>query len=333
VTGWSSTNGAELDSENKQEGFASLSCTGGGTDKFKKTFDPPVNTFCDESSYFNLWVYVSDVSAFDGGGQIEITSSGRPDVDEYSWSVPSLNLSDGWNELRLKISDASSNGNPDLSAINFFRFYQFVSGEIETKIDYLHFSDLAYARIEAPANLTATANEESVTLDWDDNTEADLAGYNVYRSLTAGSGFDKVNASLVSESTYDDGSLTNGTTYYYHITAVNNSAEESQASNEISATPGTVSVAPGQQLADFSMFPNPAASLCTVRFSLEESSDVTVTIFDTGGRQLHHVINNERWRPGTHTLRLPLNGFATGSYILQIKAGKKQVTEVLVIEQ
>ncbi len=333
VTGWSSTNGAELDSENKQEGFASLSCTGGGTDKFKKTFDPPVNTFCDESSYFNLWVYVSDVSAFDGGGQIEITSSGRPDVDEYSWSVPSLNLSDGWNELRLKISDASSNGNPDLSAINFFRFYQFVSGEIETKIDYLHFSDLAYARIEAPANLTATANEESVTLDWDDNTEADLAGYNVYRSLTAGSGFDKVNASLVSESTYDDGSLTNGTTYYYHITAVNNSAEESQASNEISATPGTVSVAPGQQLADFSMFPNPAASLCTVRFSLEESSDVTVTIFDTGGRQLHHFINNERWRPGTHTLRLPLNGFATGSYILQIKAGKKQVTEVLVIEQ
>ena len=332
VTGWSSTNGAELDSENKQEGFASLSCTGGGTDKFKKTFDPPVNTFCDENSYFNLWVYVSDVSAFDGGGQIEITSSGRPDTDEYSWSVPSLNLSNGWNELQLKISDASSNGNPDLSAINFFRFYQFVSGEIETKIDYLHFSDLAYARIAAPASLSATPGDQSVTLNWADNTEGDLAGYNVYRSLTAGSGYEKVNTELVTTSGYDDGSLINGTTYFYVVKAVNTSEEESQASNEVAVTPGVISVDPGKQLMDFRLYPNPASSLATVKLTLDEAADVTVTIFDAGGRQLHHFIETEHWMPGTHTLRLPLNGFATGNYLLQVKTGRKIVTEVLVIE-
>lgn len=333
VTGWQGSNGVVIDSENTQEGFASLSCTGAGTNKFNKQFSSPVDTYCDEDSYFNLWLYVSDVSTFNGGGQIEITSSGKNDEDEYSWSVPDLNLSNGWNELKLQIKSASTIGNPNLRAINFFRFYQHVSEEIVTKIDYLHFTDLAFARINAPSNLSATPSDQSVILDWDDNTETDLQGYNVYRSLTSGSGFEKVNASLVTESTYNDGSLTNGTTYYYHVTAVNTSGTESQASNEVLVTPGANSVAPGQQLADFSMFPNPASSLCTVRFSLEESSNVSVTIFDTGGRKLHHFISNQHWRPGLHTLRLPLNGFATGSYILQIKAGKKQVTEVLMIEE
>lgn len=332
VSAWSSTNGLELDSENKQEGFASLSNEGGGTDKLKKVFDPPVNTFCDESSTFNLWLYVSDISAFDGSGQIEITSTGRPDVDEYSWNVSNLNLVNGWNELNLKISDASKNGNPDLSAINFFRFYQFVSADIVTKIDYLYFSDLAYPKIAAPANLTATADESSVTLDWDDNTETDFEGYNVYRSLASGSGYEKLNTNLLTESGYEDMSVTTGTTYYYIVRAENSAGEESQASAEVAVTPGANAIDPGKQLQEFTMFPNPASSLCTIRFTLEESSDVSVTIFDTGGRELHHFIHQERWRPGTHTLRLPLAGFETGSYVLHVKAGGKVMTEVLVIE-
>jgi hypothetical protein len=36
--------------------------------------------------------------------------------------------------------------------------------------------------------------------------------------------------------------------------------------------------------------------------------------------------------PGTHTLRLPLNGFEAGSYMIHIQAGGKVVTEVLMIE-
>ncbi|MEX0980729.1 MAG: T9SS type A sorting domain-containing protein [Bacteroidales bacterium] len=332
VTGWSSSNGTELDSENKQEGFASLSCAGGENNRFRKTFDLPVNTFCDESSYFNLWVYVSDVTAFNGSGQIEITSSGKPDTDEYSWSVPGLNLSNGWNELNLKISDASSIGNPDLSAINYFRFYQFVSKETVTKIDFLHFSELAFARIEVPKNLTATPGDQSVTLNWDDNTEADLKGYHLYRSLTSGSGYEKVNTTTITESTYYDGSLTNGTTYYYYVKAVNTADEESQASDEVVVIPGETTVDPGGKLQDFRLFPNPASSIYNIQFSIEESADVTVSVFDASGRQLHHFIENEHWMAGRHTLKLPLNGFAKGAYILQVKIDNATRTELLVIE-
>ncbi|GAF94562.1 unnamed protein product, partial [marine sediment metagenome] len=51
----------------------------------------------------------------------------------------------------------------------------------------------------APANLVATPGSEEVTLNWDDNTEPDLAGYNVYRSTDSGGSptpYAKINGSL-----------------------------------------------------------------------------------------------------------------------------------------
>ena len=38
----------------------------------------------------------------------------------------------------------------------------------------------------APTTLVATAGDAQVSLNWDDNTEADLAGYNVHRATTTG---------------------------------------------------------------------------------------------------------------------------------------------------
>ena len=89
----------------------------------------------------------------------------------------------------------------------------------------------------APTALTATAGDAQVSLDWADNTEPDLDGYNVYRSTTSGSGYIQLNGSLLSSSDYTDNSVSNGTTYYYVVTAVDTSSNESGYSNEDSATP------------------------------------------------------------------------------------------------
>lgn len=150
ITGWSSSNSLKLNSTDKKEGFASLACTGGITPRFTKTFQTPINSKCTTSGYLNLWLYVSDVSTFVGSGQIEITSSGKNDVDEYSWSTTSLGLVNGWNNLKLPISEASKIGNPNLSAINFFRLYQNTNGaELELKIDYIWFSQILTAVYES----------------------------------------------------------------------------------------------------------------------------------------------------------------------------------------
>jgi len=82
----------------------------------------------------------------------------------------------------------------------------------------------------APANLRAAAGESQIVLGWDPNSEIDLAGYNVYRT---DSGF----LTAVTENSYRDAAVTNGTTYTYYVTAIDVASNESAASNLASAQP------------------------------------------------------------------------------------------------
>jgi hypothetical protein len=77
----------------------------------------------------------------------------------------------------------------------------------------------------APANLRATASANSVELSWDANTEPDLAGYVVYRSVNGGS-FAKI-ASVNEIPAYSDKPVEAGKTYRYVVTAIDRSGNES----------------------------------------------------------------------------------------------------------
>lgn len=88
----------------------------------------------------------------------------------------------------------------------------------------------------APAGLVATAANNSVLLDWVDNAEPDVAGYKIKRSNTAGGPYTTI-AVNAADSTYTDSTLTNGTTYYYVVSAVDSSDNESPNSGEVWARP------------------------------------------------------------------------------------------------
>jgi len=87
-----------------------------------------------------------------------------------------------------------------------------------------------------PTDLTTTAGDFQVWIDWDDNAEMDLAGYKVHCS-TEGE-YVQVNVETVPSSDYLDTGLTNGVTYHYYVTAVDESGNESGPSDIVSATPG-----------------------------------------------------------------------------------------------
>ena len=89
----------------------------------------------------------------------------------------------------------------------------------------------------APTALAATAGDGTVALDWDDNGEGDLAGYNVMRSTSTGGPYTQLNGGLVASSNYNDASAANGTTYYYVVRAEDTTGNESGNSNETNATP------------------------------------------------------------------------------------------------
>lgn len=92
----------------------------------------------------------------------------------------------------------------------------------------------------APENVSATPGNGVVTLNWNDNAESDFAGYNVYRSSIPGGDYVKINASLLISSEYTDHNVINGYTYFYVVTAVDLSTNESALSSEVSATPDVV---------------------------------------------------------------------------------------------
>jgi hypothetical protein len=82
---------------------------------------------------------------------------------------------------------------------------------------------------------TGNAVAHSVTLSWSDSASG-LSGYNVYRSTTSGTGYAKINSSLDATTSYVDTAVVAGTTYYYVVTAVNSSGNESAYSAQVSAT-------------------------------------------------------------------------------------------------
>jgi fibronectin type 3 domain-containing protein len=84
----------------------------------------------------------------------------------------------------------------------------------------------------APTGLTATAGNAQVMLAWTASTGA--TSYNVKRSTTNGSGYAQVGTSATAA--FTDSGLTNGTTYYYVVSAVN-AAGASPNSSQASATP------------------------------------------------------------------------------------------------
>ena len=95
---------------------------------------------------------------------------------------------------------------------------------------------------EVPADLWALGQNAQSALDWaDNNTEEDFAGYNIYRSTTSGSGYTKLNGSLLTNSEYTDDPAANGTMYYYVVTSVDTNSNESGYSVEACAVPDAVS--------------------------------------------------------------------------------------------
>ena len=94
---------------------------------------------------------------------------------------------------------------------------------------------------DVPAGLATVGGPAKVDLTWTANTEPDWAGYNVYRSETSPVTMDSpINGvTLVSTASYTDASVSIGTPYFYAVTAVDDSGNESALSGEQSATPTT----------------------------------------------------------------------------------------------
>ncbi len=132
-----------------------------------------------------------------------------------------------------------------------------------------------------PTNLVATGNSESITLNWNANTESDLSGYTVFRSETAGGIYSTI-ARNVTTTSFVDNTTTMGGEYFYKIKAVDYSLNSSSYSNEVSATANEANTLLAhfefeQNILDTSINLNHLASSGTISYQTGEIGSESIT--------------------------------------------------------
>jgi hypothetical protein len=111
-----------------------------------------------------------------------------------------------------------------------------VEGDDSATVEILAHDSFPPAAPTAVQAVSSSGGGQSfIDLTWTLNSEADLAGYNVYRH-EAGAQPLKINADLVKTPAFRDPSVTAGHTYLYTVTAVDLRSNESGRSEETSET-------------------------------------------------------------------------------------------------
>ena len=91
----------------------------------------------------------------------------------------------------------------------------------------------------APASITVAAAPGRLSLFFPANPEADIAGYNIYRSTDPDlpkEKWNKLNATLLTRTTFQDEKVESGKKYYYYLTAVDQAGNVSPLSEVVSET-------------------------------------------------------------------------------------------------
>lgn len=333
---WDGNGAIHVDATDSKDGEASMMNNGKSNElRFRKNLSIPMNFAGNQ--YLAFWFYIDDrtkLPAKDAlNGQVEISSSGGPDTDEYHWEFNGFteDLHTGWNKIVLRIDEnTGKDGTPDLENINFFRIYLVglshdpeSSQRLITKIDkitFLNDPNLLPVKLEA---YTAIAKNASVNLQWKSASEVNVSHYNVLHSTNA-TDFKVVKTVKAKgvAATYNiaDYNTVNGTNYY-KLVSVDNDGTSAHLGTKAVA----VSVAGTSALA----YPTNVADKFTVNITDLTASKVIVTLTDVSGKKV--FANQYSLVKGQTALEIAKpNSALKGVYVLNVSTDKTNKSTKLV---
>jgi hypothetical protein len=140
--------------------------------------------------------------------------------------------------------------------------YFFAVRSIDDKGNFSALSDELSTAPLTPSGVAAVSHQRTIELQWNANTEADFAGYNVYRHSTGDTVVRKLTGALLTKPGYLDSTVWGNQTYYYRVTSVDRDSLESAFSQEISghlippSTPANFVIGPGRTSIHLAWLPN-----------------------------------------------------------------------------
>lgn len=103
-------------------------------------------------------------------------------------------------------------------------------------------------------------------------------------------------------------------------------------SGNINYTPSANGIEANSILANsLNLFPNPANEMATVNFTLEESSAVTLNIYDMTGKLVQVVTNNDQMLAGDYSMKIETATLPEGAYFITLTSGELSVTRRLIV--
>ncbi len=138
------------------------------------------------------------------------------------------------------------------------------------------------------------------------------SGYNVYRDD------EKLNTSVITETTYTDNNLAIGT-YDYYVTAIYN-AGESLPSNVISVEVDDNVSIPTEELREIKIYPNPVKEKLVLQLEKYTNEEVKLQIFDQNGKEVFVKELN----PQSDRIEIGVSNFSDGAYSLLLW-GKEEI--------
>ncbi|MBI5215326.1 MAG: T9SS type A sorting domain-containing protein [Ignavibacteriae bacterium] len=137
----------------------------------------------------------------------------------------------------------------------------------------------------APKHLSAIGGEISITINWDNNSDPDLFGYNIYRRSSIETTFTKLNTNLLTQPNYVDESVWGDKVYFYKVDAVDIDGRLSEFSLEDSAwlkrpsIPKNFAAGAGKNYVRISWYPNDEGDI--KEYKLYKKSDSNFQLFTT----------------------------------------------------
>jgi len=157
----------------------------------------------------------------------------------------------------------------------------------------------------APANMRAQEGSQGVEVKWATSTEPDFKYYALYKGETAS--FDPGETGPIAKLTqnlYVDADVQVGKSYYYKVTAVDYSGNQSPYANANLTVTSVADRGDGGIPADFVLeqnYPNPFNPSTTISFGLPGQQHVTIRVYDLRGALVRTVAVGT-FSPGYHQI-------------------------------
>ncbi|MFC1729899.1 T9SS type A sorting domain-containing protein [candidate division KSB1 bacterium] len=246
--------------------------------------------------------------------------------DEIEHSIFGYYLLDG-----LEAYEADSNSNDRVSAEELFHYAEDKTtahsyGTMHPQLKDSYSGELSItAEPEIPANFELTNDIQGQNPNFKWNVSADADEYNIYRRKVPNS-FSK--RATISDTTWTDNTLEIdhgrfALEYEYYATAENSACESSGSDTATvwieNRFPKITRTIPTTFKLEQN-YPNPFNPMTTIRYQLPKPADVTLVIYDVGGKEVARLVDGPRG-PGFHAEEWNASDVASGVYIYKLTAG------------